>query len=89
MEIKDIERKVENSVLEIRDLSISAYLYSENSIHFLGVRKLPNGDCIFRFSPKDCAEKLIQQYWNLQAPPIQPKTLFSSLRDMKDMIFGN
>lgn len=88
MAIQDIQRHSEDGILELRDLSISAYVYSLKSVRFLGIKKLPNGDCIFRFAPRIAVEELIQQYWNLNAPAIQPKTLFSSLRDMKDMIFG-
>lgn len=77
MAIQDIQRHSEVDVLELRDLSISAYVYSLKSVHFLGIKKLPSGDCVFRFAPRKEVEELIQQYWNLQAPTIQPKTLFS------------
>jgi hypothetical protein len=77
-----------NSSFEIKDLSIAAYLYSTNKVKLIGKRRLPNGSILFQFSPKELAEELVNLYWNLQAPPIQPKQLFSAQRDLKDMIFG-
>ncbi len=74
---------------EIKDLSIASFLYSTREITFLGKRKLSNGDVVFRFAPKDKAEEMVTKYWNLQAPIIQPKVLFSALRDLKDMIFAS
>lgn len=76
------------SVLEIKDIAVAAYLYSTNQVKLLGKRRLETREVFFQFAPKDKAEKLIQDYWNLQAAPIQPKQLFSSQRDLKDMIFG-
>lgn len=78
-----------NNFIELKDLSIAAYLYSISQIKLVGKRRLPNGEVLFQFSPKEKAEELILQYWNLQAPPIQPKQLFSAQRDLKDMIFGS
>ncbi len=77
-----------NNVLEIKDLSLVAYLFSLKEISFMGKRKLPNGTVVFLFSPSDKAEQLISLYWALEAPPIQPKQLFSAQRDIKDMIFS-
>lgn len=77
-----------NDILEIKDLAVSAFLYSTNLVHLLGKRRLSTGELLFQFSPKPKAEELIQAYWNLEAPSIQPKLLFSAQRDLKDMIFG-
>lgn len=75
-------------LLEIKDLAIAAFLYSTKQVKLIGKRKIPSGEVVFQFSPKEEAEKLIQSYWNLEAPFIQPKLLFSAQRDLKDMIFG-
>lgn len=76
------------SVLEIKDVSVAAYLFSTNKVKLIGKRRLSSGEVLFQFSPKDAADKLIQAYWNLEAPLIQPKQLFSAQRDLKDMIYG-
>ena len=83
-----MDRDDKNSIAEAKDLSVVAYLYASNQVQLIGKRRLPNGAILFQFTPKDIAEKLTLLYWNLQAPPIQPKILFSAHRDIKDMIFG-
>lgn len=87
MDTKEIHTK--GNILEIKDISISAFLYSSDLVKLLGKRRLPNGDVLFQFFPGDTANKLTQDYWNLKAPAIQPKKLFSAQRDLKDMIFGS
>ena len=77
-----------NDYVEIKDISIAAYLYASNQVKLVGKRKLPNGSILLQFSPKEKADELITQYWNFQAPEIQPKRLLSALRDVKDLIFG-
>jgi len=76
------------NTIEIKDLSLAAYLYSLGDIQLVGKRKSHEGNVYFQFSPKQKAEELISLYWRLQAPPTQPKKLFSALRDLKDMLFG-
>lgn len=76
------------NLLELKDIAISAFLYSSGLVKLIGKRRLQTGDVLFQFSPKEKAEQLTQDYWNLQAPSIQPKKLFSAQRDLKDMIFG-
>lgn len=78
----------QNNIIELKDIAVAAYLYSTNEVKLLGKRRLPNGEVLFQFFPKESAEKLINLYWNSEAPPIQPKKLFSAQRDLKDMIFG-
>lgn len=74
--------------IEVKDLSICSFLYATGLVKLTGKRKLQNGEIYFQFTPKVKVEELIQQYWNAQAPAIQPKTLFSAFRDIKDMIYG-
>jgi hypothetical protein len=78
---------MENTV-ETKDISIVAYLFATGKVTLAGKRKLPSGEIYFSFAPKNLSNDLITQYWNLQAPSIQPKQLFSALRDVKDMIFS-
>jgi hypothetical protein len=83
----EIQNNPSPESLEIRDLSIASYLYSISSLQFAGYKKLQNGDFAFMFVPRVDAEKLITRYWNMSAPCIQPKLLFSAQRDLKDIIF--
>lgn len=76
------------NIIEIKDISLVAYLLATGKVKLLSKRKLHNGEVFFIFSPKEITEQLISQYWNLQAPTIQPKQLFSALRDVKDIIFS-
>lgn len=78
----------QSNIVELRDIAVAAYLYSTNQVKLVGKRRLANGEVLFQFSPKQIAENLINLYWNLEAPSIQPKRLFSAQRDLKDMIFG-
>ncbi len=77
-----------SSLCELKDISVVAYLYAISQVQLIGKRRLPSGEILFQFSPKEKAEELISLYWNLKAPTIQPKELFSAQRDIKDMIFG-
>lgn len=78
-----------NDIVEIKDISVSAYLYSTNKVKLAGRKRLPSGEVLFQFTPKELTEKLIASYWNLEADLIQPKLLFSAQRDLKDLIFSN
>lgn len=73
---------------EIKDISLIAYLFATGKVTLVNKRRLPSGETYFSFTPKQLVNELIAQYWNLQAPSIQPKQLFSAMRDVKDMIFS-
>lgn len=77
-----------NNAFETKDLPITSYLYASGKVKLISTRKLQNREIYFIFSPRNIAENLVQQYWNLQAPAIQPKVLFSAMRDIKDLIFA-
>ncbi|MEN9328650.1 MAG: hypothetical protein RI947_1458 [Candidatus Parcubacteria bacterium] len=83
-----MERDTPQNIVEIKDLSIAAYLYSTSQVKYVGKRRLSSGDVLFQFSTRSIAEQLISDYWNLSAPPIQPKQLFNAMRDLKDIIFA-
>ena len=76
------------NLLELKDIAVSAFLFSTEQVKLIGKRRLSSGEVLFQFFPKEKAEQLTQDYWNLKAPTIQPKKLFSAQRDLKDMIFG-
>lgn len=78
-----------NNIIELKDIALASYLYASNKVNFAGKRKLSSGEVLFQFSPKDKANEMINDYWKLNAPAIQPKLLFSAQRDLKDMIFGS
>lgn len=75
-------------IAEVKDLAVASYLFSTGLVKLAGKRRLVNGEVLFQFSPAKVATDLISAYWNLQAPPVQPKQLFSAQRDLKDMIFS-
>lgn len=83
-----MERHVNSSYIEIKDISLASYLYASNLVSLVGKRRLPTGEVLFQLDPKQKADELISLYWSLKAPAIQPKNLFSAQRDLKDMIFG-
>lgn len=74
--------------IEVKDISICSFLYATGLVQLIGKHKLQTGETYFQFTPKKKAEELIQQYWNSQAPSIQPKKLFGAFRDIKDMLFA-
>lgn len=73
---------------QTKDISIAAFLLCCNNITLVSKTRLANNDIVFNFSPKIESEILESSYWNFAAPSIQPRKLFSSQRDVKDMIFG-
>lgn len=76
------------STVRIKDISLVAYLFATGKVTLLERQRNSKGDIYFIFSQKDKVDELIAQYWNLQAPVIQPKQLFSAMRDVKDMLFS-
>lgn len=81
------ESKNNTLLFESKDIAVASFLMSCDGLKLVEKERL-NGNVIFRFSPFDKASQLERSYWNLDAPFIQPKKLFSSLRDIKDMIFS-
>ena len=83
-----MENKTLDTIAEVKDLQVASYLYATQIVKIVGNKRLSNGTVLIQFSPKDKVEKLISLYWNLQAPPIQPKVLLNAQRDVKDLIFS-
>lgn len=74
--------------VEIKDISIAAYLYASNKVKLVGKRQNSSGAVLLQFSPKEKVDELVNQYWNFQAPVIQPKLLLTAFRDIKNIIYG-
>lgn len=70
-----------------RDLALSSFLFSTKDIDLVGTGR-EGKDTYFYFKPKSKAEHLVNQYWSDSAPQIQPRVLFNSMRNLKDVIFG-
>jgi hypothetical protein len=86
---ENMENTHDATIAEVKDLALCSYLYATKLVKLEGKKKLANGTVILLFSPKDKADKLINLYWNLQAPPIQPKEILSAERDIKHLIFSS
>ena len=74
---------------ESKDLSVATFLYATWLVSLIDTIKVSPKEIYFRSSPKDKADELVRQYWNLQAPPIQPKALMTAMGDIKDLIFAS
>lgn len=85
----DMDNKQPNTTLyELKDISVASYLYASKQVEFIGKRRLSTGEVLFQFLPYKAAKRLVELYWSLQAPIIQPKDLFSAQRDLKDIIYS-
>lgn len=71
----------------VKDLSLSSFLRASEEVTLVNVERKTDHIVIFHFSPPDKAKELADAYWSDNAPPIQPRKLFSSQRDLKDLIF--
>ncbi len=78
---------MEKNHYKTSDLSIASYLLSTGKSTLTGTEK-EGRDVIFLFTPQEKAEELVRLYWADQAPTIQPRQLFQSLRSLKDLIFS-
>ena len=74
--------------VSLSDINISSYLLSTEKVKLVGFDKTNPQKIFFHFSPKNIAGHLIEDYLVYKADFIQPKKLFSSLRDLKELIFG-
>lgn len=84
-----MNRTGQSNYYESKDLSVATFLYATGVVSLIDTVKVSSKEIYFRFSPKDKADELVRQYWNLQAPPIQPKALMTAMRDIKDLIFAS
>lgn len=72
-------------IYQTNNLNLAAFLYASN-LKFLGAVK-NNHEFIFKFSQKEEAEKLINDYF-MGTAMVNPKELFSRLNDLRDFIFN-
>ena len=82
-----METKGDLHYIAVKDLNLASYLYSIKEISLVGIDRANPSEVSFRFSPKEKTQLLIRDYWLNKAKPIQPRKLFSSQRDLKDLIF--
>lgn len=85
--MKDIQHTNSTSAA-IRDLNIAAFLMASGQVKLVNVERHPDNTAYFHFEPKKIADNLVTAYWAEDAPPIQPKKLLGSLRDLKDILFS-
>lgn len=84
-----MEMNTQNSTsFSVKDLYIAAYLRSCDGIRLSKTERDGSGNVYFHFMPLEQSERLVSDYWSESAPFIQPRRLFSALRDLKDMIFS-
>ena len=78
--------------LKVQDIYLAAFVYSTHRVKLERTEDetLPDGKTktFFYFSPKEIAQGLVDAYFTKSAEPVQPRDLFSALRDIKDIIFG-
>jgi len=85
-----MENSGDKQYIAVKDLNLASYLYSIKEISLVGIDRTNPSEISFRFSPREKVQFLIKNYWLNKAKPIQPRKLFSSQRDLKDLIFkGN
>ena len=67
-----------------KTLNIAAFLYT-SGLHLSETRKL-NREILFVFTPKDRAQRLVEDYFADKAS-VNPRELFARLSNLKDIIF--
>ena len=68
-----------------KQLNIAAFLYA-SGLQFTDADNL-NGEFFFKFTPKEKAEILVNQYFTGNAN-VNPRELFARLKDLKDLVFS-
>lgn len=76
---------IEKNIYSTKSLQIASYLYACD-LQLISTSKI-NKEIIFIFSPKTKAEELIHKYF-LGTALINPRDLFASINDLKDLIFN-
>lgn len=76
------------NTLSVKDLSLAAYLSVCADVQLVKTERNSTGSVFFHFSPLVRSQQLITDYWSDKAPAIQPRRLFSALRDLKELIFS-
>lgn len=79
---------MENShTLPVKDLNVASFLMASNEVTLAKIER-NNNTVFFHFQPKEKAEDFVARYWADNAPMIQPRKLFGTQRDLKDLIFS-
>lgn len=69
-----------------KNTNLAAYLCCFPELKFTGATKV-NAYFFFKFTPKNKAEELVNQYFAGNAS-VNPRELFARLHDLKDLIFS-
>lgn len=77
-----------NKTYSIKDLALASFLMASERVNFIKVERKTDQIVVFHFAPSDKAKELADAYWGDRAPAVQPRKLFSSQRDLKDLIFS-
>lgn len=78
----------QSKTYSIKDLSLASFLFASGKVSFVRVERKNSQIVIFHFAPSNTAKELADAYWADRAPTVQPRKLFSSQRDLKDLIFS-
>jgi hypothetical protein len=68
-----------------KNLNIAAFLYA-SGLSLSGTSR-ESKEVYFEFSPKEKAEKLVENYFANKAN-VNPKELFARLNDLRDLVFS-
>ena len=82
------DKLIASDTFAIKDINVASFLMASGAVKFAGIERTANKTAFFHFAPKDKAESLVDSYWADSAPSVQPRILFNSLRNLKDVIFG-
>ena len=72
----------------VKDLSIASFLLASGELKLIKVEKIDKA-VHFHFSPRQQAENLTVAYLSETAPSIQPRKLFDSMQNLKNLIFSS
>jgi hypothetical protein len=70
---------------KLKTLNLAAFLYA-SGLKLINIVRVKN-EVFFIFSPKNDAEKLVEQYFAGKAT-VDPRELFARLNDLRDLIFS-
>lgn len=79
---------MENRTHKVKDLNVASFLLASDEVKLTKTERRLDGTVFFHFTPLAKVENLIRAYWADTAPSIQPRKLFGSQRDLKDILFS-
>lgn len=73
-------------IYKSRDKQICPFLLTQTDVSFVGVVK-EGPYVIFRFTPANKCEELVNRFLSRRAPLVQPKDLLDSVESYRDRVF--